>query len=200
MIRAVNREPAPKEEEAPSREAVFAKMNAQKEAWAKDPKCKPALDLQNLAPEFLDPSACPWYQSSPGELRWAPPRPVTTVSGGLPLTPVRPHATRSPYGQESLSLLRSLVKEGELVPESYAADAVAEIAASNGYVAHLSKTFRAAWDAGKRGKDASAAVLAEAASTGNAFDTHAHSIVRVRHPLVLALRSSGASNPRVASQ
>lgn len=54
-----------------SKEAIFAKINAQKDGWEGNPKFKEPLDLE-LVTEFVEPSACPWYKVSAGALRCEP--------------------------------------------------------------------------------------------------------------------------------
>lgn len=76
------------------------------------------LDLTSLSPEFLSPNANPFYSYAPGEL--------------------------SPYGHEALLLLRSLVKEGRLDADKYAADSAVALAAypaAGGRLNGLSKSF-----------------------------------------------------------
>jgi len=123
-----------------------------------------ARALAELQPEFFDKPSNLFYTYPLGEL--------------------------SPYGFEAAVLLRSLAKEGALLPERYAADSAAEYAA---YAARpgarlnsLCANYVKQWEAGARWPDC-----------GVPGDTQAHSLVRV--PAVVArLAGSAALRDAVA--
>jgi len=112
------------------------------------------LDLAALAPEFYNP---------PGNMFYT-----------LPL------GALSPYGEEAAALVRSVAKEGALVPQAFADDSAASFRAYGGRLNSLSKRFLENVDAGKRFP-----------SCGVVGDTQAHSLVRV--PTVVARLAGSAA-------
>ncbi len=112
------------------------------------------LDLEALKPEFFEPGGNMFYTYPTGQL--------------------------SPYGAEAAALVRSLAKEGALLPDRYAEDSAAEYKAYTGRLNSLSKRFLEQWDGGARWP-----------SCGVAGDTQAHSLVRV--PAVVARFAGSAA-------
>lgn len=80
---------------------------------------------------------------------------------------------QSPYGDEAVTLITSLAKEGKLVPERLAEDSYAYFKAYTGRLNSLSKKYIELWEGGARWP-----------SCGVRGDSQAHSLVRV--PAIVA--------------
>lgn len=108
---------------------------------------KAPLDLDTIKAEFFEPPTNPFYKYDSGE--------------------------QSPYGDEAVTLVASLAKEGKLVPEKFSEDSYAFFKAYKGRLNSLSKKFVELWEGGARWP-----------SCGVKGDSQAHSLVRV--PAVVA--------------
>lgn len=108
---------------------------------------KAPLDLDTIKAEFYEPPTNPFYKYESG--------------------------AQSPYGDEAVTLIESLAKEGALVPERFAEDSYGFYKQYKGRLNSLSKKYVELWEGGARWP-----------RCGVTGDSQAHSLVRV--PAIVA--------------